>query len=164
MPVTLPRRAKEFLFLAVLMLAPMLAGQAMAVLPDEVLKDPVLEARARLLSQDLRCLVCQNQSIDDSAAPLARDLRIIVRERLTKGDTNEQVVDYLVARYGNYVLLRPPFQADTLLLWIGPGIIFLLTAGVAIFYFRKQRGAGDTPTPSLGESEQLELNEYIKDI
>jgi cytochrome c-type biogenesis protein CcmH len=164
MPVTPPRRAKKFLFLAVLMLAPMLAGQAMAVLPDEVLKDPVLEARARLLSQDLRCLVCQNQSIDDSAAPLARDLRIIVRERLTKGDTNEQVVDYLVARYGNYVLLRPPFQADTLLLWIGPGIIFLLTAGVAIFYFRKQQGAGDTPAPSLDESEQLELNEYVKDI
>ncbi|HRX04273.1 MAG TPA: cytochrome c-type biogenesis protein CcmH, partial [Anaerolineae bacterium] len=95
-------------------------------MPDEVLADPALEARARTLSQDLRCLVCQNQSIDDSNAPLARDLRIIVRERLSAGDTDKQVIDYLVTRYGNYVLLKPPLQADTLLLWIGPAIAFLI--------------------------------------
>src|SRR5438105_4597617 len=86
------------------------SGLAHAVLPEEMLKDPVREARARDISQNLRCLVCQNQSIDDSNAPLAKDLRIIVRERLTAGDSNDQVVAYVVNRYGNYVLLKPPFQ------------------------------------------------------
>ena len=90
-----------------------LAGSAMAVTTDEQLQDPRLEARARALSQELRCLVCQNQSIDDSAAPLAHDLRVILRERLAAGDSDRQAVDYLVARYGDFVLLRPPFQPDT---------------------------------------------------
>jgi len=120
-----------------------LAGPARAVTPDEQLRDPKLEARARALSQELRCLVCQNQSIDDSAAPLAHDLRVILRERLAAGDTDRQAVDYLVRRYGDFVLLRPPFQADTWALWLGPAgagsrlklvcnsWVFMVTAGVA---------------------------------
>ena len=149
---------------AVLALNVFMAVPALAVLPDEVLKDPALEARARLLSQDLRCLVCQNQSIDDSAAPLARDLRIIVRERLMKGETNDQVVGYLVARYGNYVLLKPPLQSDTLFLWIGPGLILLMSAGIAILYFRGRNSVGEPPADALSESEQLKLEEIVREI
>src|SRR5689334_25305690 len=92
-------------------------GAALAVTPDEMLKDPALEARARNLSEELRCMVCQNQSIDDSEAPLAHDLRVLVRQRLEAGDSDRQVLDYLVARYGDFVLLRPPFKPETLLLW-----------------------------------------------
>jgi cytochrome c-type biogenesis protein CcmH len=97
-----------------------------------MLKDPALEARARQISEELRCMVCQNQSIDDSEAPLAHDLRVLVRQRLTAGDTNQQVINYLVARYGDFVLLKPPFKMDTLLLWglppfaLGAGLIGLL--------------------------------------
>ena len=90
---------------------------AQAVQPDEMLNDPVLESRARDLSRELRCMVCQNQSIDDSEAPLARDLRLLVRERLTKGDSDQQVIDYLVSRYGQFVLLKPPLEWHTLILW-----------------------------------------------
>jgi cytochrome c-type biogenesis protein CcmH len=90
---------------------------AVAVTPDEMLKDPALEARARQLSQELRCMVCQNQSIDDSEAPLAHDLRVLVRDRLTAGDSDSQVLDYLVSRYGEFVLLKPRFETSTLLLW-----------------------------------------------
>ncbi|MDE2445485.1 MAG: cytochrome c-type biogenesis protein CcmH [Alphaproteobacteria bacterium] len=115
-----------------------LANVAFAVLPDEMLKDPNLEARARVISQDLRCLVCQNQSIDDSNAPLAKDLRIIVRERLTAGDTNEQVFAYVVARYGNYVLLKPPLQTDTLVLWLMPFALLIVALGTVAFYLRKR--------------------------
>ena len=102
-------RALRILLIA----ATVFAMPAMAVEPDEVLKDPALEARARELSKELRCLVCQNQSIDDSAAPLAKDLRILVRERLTAGDSNAQVIDYLTKRYGAFVLLKPPMQPAT---------------------------------------------------
>jgi cytochrome c-type biogenesis protein CcmH len=126
----------------------LLITPALAVLPDEVLKDPALEARARVLSQDLRCLVCQNQSIDDSNAPLARDLRLIVRERLTAGDSDTQVIAYLVSRYGNYVLLKPPFQRDTALLWLAPFGMLLLAMAVASFYFLKR--SRDT-TQNTGE-------------
>ena len=111
---------------------------AFAVMPDEVLKNPALETRAREISQDLRCLVCQNQSIDDSNAPLAKDLRVIVRERLTAGESNEQVFDYLVSRYGNYVLLKPPLQADTFLLWSSPFLILLIALSVATLYLRRR--------------------------
>jgi cytochrome c-type biogenesis protein CcmH len=136
---------------------------ALAVMPDEVLADPTLEARARTLSQDLRGLVCQNQSIDDSAAPLARDLRIIVRERLSQGDSDEQVIDYLVTRYGNYVLLKPPLQTDTLLLWLGPGIIVLIAGAVFAAYVRRRpKTDGDAPPP-LTEDERRELAALIKD-
>lgn len=113
-------------------------GVAVAVLPGEMLADAVLEARAREISQGLRCLVCQNQSIDDSDAPLARDLRLLVRERLTAGDTDEQAVDYIVARYGTFVLLRPPLQTDTVLLWIGPGLFVLGAALALVLYYRRR--------------------------
>jgi cytochrome c-type biogenesis protein CcmH len=116
---------------------------AWAVQPDEVLPDPTLEARARSLSKELRCMVCQNQSIDDSAAPLARDLRLLVRERLTGGDSDQQVLDFLVARYGEFVLLKPRFAWHNALLWLGPpgvlvggGLVLLWTA-----WRRSRRGA-----------------------
>ena len=99
---------------------------AHAVQPDEVLADPALEQRARELSAELRCLVCQNQSIDDSDAPLARDLRLLLRERLKAGDTDNQVIDYLVSRYGEFILLKPRFSAQTLVLWLGPFLILLI--------------------------------------
>ena len=126
-------------FLALLMIS----SNGWAALPDEMLSDPSLEARARVISQDLRCLVCQNQSIDDSNAPLARDLRIIVRERLTAGDSNEQVFGYVVARFGNYVLLKPPLQSDTFMLWASPFIILVLALVIAFNYFRKRPSMED---------------------
>jgi cytochrome c-type biogenesis protein CcmH len=107
------------------------AAPAHAVTPDEMLSDPALEARAREISQHLRCVVCQNQSIDDSSAPLAHDLRILVRDRLSSGDSDTQALDYIVARYGNFVLLKPPMQLDTLFLWFGP-LLFLLLAGYGL--------------------------------
>lgn len=125
-------------------------GGAGAVEPDERLDDPVLEQRAREISQQLRCVVCQNQSIDESDAPLARDLRLIIRERLVEGDNDEQVIGFVVDRYGDFVLLKPPFQADTYLLWFGPFIIFLMGGLLVFYYFRKVMGAipdGDNSDP-----------------
>ena len=119
-------------------------GTAHAVEPDEILKDPALEARARQLSTGLRCLVCQNQSIDDSNAPLARDLRVLVRERLKQGDSDAAVLEFVVARYGTFVLLRPPFSAGTLLLWLTP--LLLLTGGM-VFAYRLSRKRQETPIP-----------------
>ena len=127
---------------------------ALAVMPDEVLKDPALEARARVISQDLRCLVCQNQSIDDSNAPLARDLRLIVRERLNAGDTDTQVFDYVVARYGNYVLLKPPLQTDTVLLWAAPFIMLAVGLGFAALYLRQR--------PLLDDDEATDDTDNMK--
>lgn len=144
----------------VLLLA--LAAPARAVTPDEMLPDPALEARARDISQELRCVVCQNQTIDDSNAPLAHDLRILVRERLTAGDTNEQTKAFIVARYGNFVLLRPPLQPDTLLLWLGPAI-FLLIAGIGFGgYLLKGPGkaAPDAPA-SLSPDEEARLDALL---
>ena len=135
------------------------AGPAGAVQPDEVLADPALEARARDISKGLRCLVCQNQSIDDSNAPLARDLRVLVRERLSTGDSDREVLDFVVRRYGDYVLLRPPFKAGTYVLWIGPLVIFLLAAaGVALFLRGRRRAvlAGQDAQP-LNEEEKRRL-------
>ena len=122
--------------LAVILVALSLAAPALAVQPDEILKDPTLEARARSLSQELRCMVCQNQSIDDSDAPLAKDLRVLVRERLTAGDSNNQVIDFLVARYGEFVLLKPRVSAHTLLLWLAP---FAVLAFAAFFVLMNRR-------------------------
>ena len=113
---------------------------SLAVEPDEILADPALEARARALSAGLRCLVCRNQSIDDSNAELAADLRVVLRERLTAGDTDEQAVAYLVNRYGNYILLKPPFNLATSMLWVGPGLLLLLTLlGFRALWSRKNR-------------------------
>jgi cytochrome c-type biogenesis protein CcmH len=117
----------------------LLPGAALAVKPDEILKDPALEARARVLSQELRCMVCQNQSIDDSDAPLARDLRLLVRERLEKGDSDKQVLDFLVARYGNFVLLKPPVEPSTLLLWGLSPLVLIIGFGALVVMARRRR-------------------------
>lgn len=116
-------------------------GAAGAVQPDEQLADPALEGRAREISTGLRCLVCQNQSIDDSDAPLARDLRVLVRERLQAGDSDADVRDYLVARYGDFILLRPPFGATTLLLWLTPVIVLVTGGAVALTWVRRNAPA-----------------------
>jgi cytochrome c-type biogenesis protein CcmH len=128
---------------------------ALAVNPDEMLKDPALEARARAISSELRCLVCQNQSIDISDADLAKDLRVIVRERLTAGDTDAQVIDFVVARYGEFVLLKPRFSAANAVLWLAPIGLVLLGAFV-VFGARRRTSQGNTPDP-LSESEKAKL-------
>lgn len=141
------------LTLGLVALAPL---AAQAVEPSEILADKALEARARDLSAQLRCVVCQNQSIDDSNAPLARDLRILVRERLVAGDTNEEVLSFLVARYGEFVLLKPPVGAHTLLLWLAP---LLLLAAVLAMVGRRvlaQRSRPDTSALTPDERERLE--------
>ena len=142
-----------------------LTAPAFAVQPDEVLKDPAMEARAREISKELRCLVCQNQSIDDSNAPLARDLRVLVRERLVAGDDNTSVLGYITARYGDYVLLRPPFKASTYVLWIGPVIVLLLGGlGAALFLRGRNRAitAGDTEAP-LTPEERARLDKLLRE-
>jgi cytochrome c-type biogenesis protein CcmH len=143
--------------LSALLLSLFLAGTAGAVEPSEMLKDPALEARARAISRELRCLVCQNQSIDDSNADLAHDLRAIVRERLAAGDSDAQVKAYLVARYGDFVLLDPPFKAKTLVLWLGPALLLLLGAGG--IYARLRRRPGAAPEAPLSEAERRRLAE-----
>ena len=127
---------------------------AQAVQPDEILADPVLEARAREISAELRCLVCQNQSIDDSNAPLARDLRLLVRERLVSGDSDDEVRDYLVARYGDFILLRPPFGSATLLLWLTAPLALLVGGFVAV---RRFRAGSSAPTGRLSAEEEQKL-------
>jgi cytochrome c-type biogenesis protein CcmH len=129
------RIAAALCFLAWLALAP-----AHAVLPDEVMSDPVKEARARDLSRELRCMVCQNQSIDDSEAPLARDLRLLVRERIAAGDSDTQVIDFLVARYGEFVLLKPRFERQTLALWLIPPFL-LIAGGITLWLHIRRRPA-----------------------
>jgi cytochrome c-type biogenesis protein CcmH len=135
-----------------LFVALLAAGAAHAVTPDEMLKDPALEARARALSGELRCMVCQNQSIDDSEAPLAKDLRLLVRERLTKGDSDRQVMDFLVARYGNFVLLRPPVEWRTLLLWGLPPLA--LAAGLIGLVMAARRRPTLAVEPQVLSSEE----------
>lgn len=146
------------ILLAVLLAA---AVPVHAVLPSEQLADPVLEARAREISKELRCVVCQNQSIDDSDAPLAADLRVIVREQLRLGKTDEQAKEYLVTRYGSYVLLRPPFRYDTWLLWLGPFAVLLAGAGLVVAWLRARRGAIEAP--ALTPQEQARLDALTKD-
>lgn len=127
---------------------------AFAIAPDEVMKDPKLEARARSIGKELRCLVCQNESIDESDAPLARDLRLLVRQRLEQGDSNEQVKQFVVARYGTYVLLKPPFEPATYLLWFGPLILFA-AGGLAVWaYYRRPKPA---PAAPLSDEERARL-------
>ncbi|GAB5377813.1 MAG: cytochrome c-type biogenesis protein CcmH [Acuticoccus sp.] len=138
----------------------MLVPSAAAVEPDEMLNDPVLENRAREISTEVRCVVCQNQSIDRSNADMARDMRIIVRERLSAGDTNKQVFDYLVARYGDFVLFRPPFKATTLALWLTPFALALIALLVgASFLARRPRRQALQEPPPLSAEEQSALEE-----
>jgi cytochrome c-type biogenesis protein CcmH len=140
----------------VVVLALFACAPASAVQPDEILKDPVMEARARDLSRELRCMVCQNQSIDDSDAPLARDLRLLVRERLTQGDSDRQVLDFLVARYGEFVLLKPPLQLHTLLLW-GLTPAALLAGIVALLMMAWRRKTIAVEPGELSAKEQRRL-------
>jgi cytochrome c-type biogenesis protein CcmH len=141
------------------------AVPAWAVMPDEVLRDPVVESRARALSQELRCVVCQNQSIDDSNAPLARDLRILVRDRLASGDTDQQALEFIVQRYGNFVLLKPPMQLSTLLLWIGPFAV-LLVASISFWrYLTGSRNRSETAEAlaPLSEMERIRVEAILKE-
>ena len=134
---------------------------ALAVEPDEILRDPALEARARNLSSELRCLVCQNQSIDDSAAPLARDLRVLVRERLTAGDSDSQVLNFLVARYGEFVLLKPRFELHNLLLWGLPPVV-LLAGMIALFLTARRRQSANLQAPALSAAEQQRITTLVE--
>ncbi len=147
-------RPRPLAFLAGLLAVMTIAvGAARAVLPDEMLANPALEERARSLSRELRCMVCQNQSIDDSEAPLARDLRVLVRERLKAGDSDQQVLDFLTARYGNFVLLKPPLEWTTILLWFGPPA--LLIAGVLALFIAARRRAAMRHAAGTGEPTRL---------
>lgn len=129
---------------------------ALSVQPDEMLKDPALETRARDLSRELRCMVCQNQSIDDSEAPLARDLRLLVRERLTKGDSDQQVLDFLVSRYGAFVLLKPPLEWHTLLLWgLPPAALIAGITSLIVMARRRKTASRDTEVLSQEEEQRL---------
>ena len=139
-----------------LALSVLAALPAHAVQPDEVLADPALEARARTISEGLRCLVCQNQSIDDSDAPLAKDLRLLVRERLKAGDTDQQIVDFIVARYGEFVLLKPRFEAHTLLLWFATPAVFLAALLLIALAYRRRKASAETLAPlSVNEKRKL---------
>ncbi|HWP27000.1 MAG TPA: cytochrome c-type biogenesis protein [Xanthobacteraceae bacterium] len=147
-------------WLRVSLLLLVLSGSAAAVQPDEILADPALEARARALSRELRCMVCQNQSIDDSDAPLARDLRLIVRERLKAGDTDAQILDLLTSRYGEFVLLRPRFAWHNALLWFAPLIVLALGAVGLVLALRHRRTAAPEVAP-LSAEEERRLHEVI---
>jgi cytochrome c-type biogenesis protein CcmH len=135
----------------------------MAVEPDEVLSDATLEARARSLSKELRCMVCQNQSIDDSEAPLARDLRILVRERLQAGDSDRQVIDFLVARYGEFVLLKPRLSWRTAMLWGLPPGLLLIGITLLVVAAARRRGRAQEPAPNLTAAEQARLKKILTD-
>jgi len=137
------------------------AASALAVEPGERLADPVLEARARALSGELRCLVCQNQSIDDSNADLAHDLRVLIRERLSAGDSDAQVLQFMVHRYGDFILLRPPVQPETYLLWFGPFVVLALGALGAALYLRRSRRAPQQAPAPLSPDEQRRLQKLL---
>jgi cytochrome c-type biogenesis protein CcmH len=151
-------RRLALIALLVALVAPM---AALAVQPDEILKDPALEARARSLSGVLRCMVCQNQSIDDSEAPLAKDLRLLVRERLSKGNSDGQVLDFLVARYGAFVLLKPPLELHTLLLWGAPPVA-LLAGLAALLMMARRRQAANLQAPALTAAEQQRVATLVE--
>jgi cytochrome c-type biogenesis protein CcmH len=147
---------KRFLLALTLILS---AAPAFAVNPDEMLADPALEARARTLSAELRCMVCQNQSIDDSNADLAKDLRLLVRERITDGDSDDEVLNYIVSRYGEFVLLKPRFSVRTLLLWGAP-VLLILAGGASLIVFARKR-AGKPTGSKLTAEEQARLDELL---
>lgn len=145
------RRLARLLALVALLLAPLLAH---AVEPEEMLSDPKLEARARALSAGLRCLVCQNESVDESHAALAHDIRVLVRERLLAGDSDRQIRDYLVSRYGNFILLKPPFEPGTILLWLSPFLALLAGGGMIVLNARRRTPAAP---PELTDAEKARL-------
>jgi cytochrome c-type biogenesis protein CcmH len=147
-------------FLMVLMLVFLPVSGAIAIDPSEVLSDPVLEKRARSISAGLRCLVCQNQSIDESDADLAKDLRMVVRERLLEGDSDTEVIDYVVNRYGEFVLLQPTFALHNLVLWLTAPLLFIIGAIGLLAVNRKRKPSGPSP---LSEKEKAELEKLLKD-
>jgi cytochrome c-type biogenesis protein CcmH len=155
----------RWLYLVIVALTLAASPRAIAVQPDEVLSNSALETRARALSKELRCMVCQNQSIDDSDAPLARDLRVLVRERLQAGDSDRQVIDFLVARYGEFVLLKPRFSWHTALLWLGPAAILLIGAFGLVVVARRYRAESDPAAAErakLTPAEAARLSEILR--
>lgn len=156
------RRASLFSGVLLAVVIGLAALPAKAVQPDEVLQDPALEARARDISAGLRCLVCQNQSIDDSDAPLAKDLRVLVRERLKAGDTDQQIEDFVVARYGEFVLLKPRLEPHTLLLWFATPAVFLAALLIVVLAYRRRSTAASSPA-ALSEAEERKLKSLLDD-
>jgi cytochrome c-type biogenesis protein CcmH len=151
------------LLIPMLISALFVATQALAGLPGEQLADPRLEARARALSQELRCVVCQNQTIDDSDASIAHDLRLIVRERLRAGDSDEQAKAFIVSRYGSYVLLKPPLEAATILLWFGPLLILVAGAIGTAFYLRNRGMAEHLGNAMMTKEEEIKLAGILRE-
>jgi cytochrome c-type biogenesis protein CcmH len=141
-----------------LCLAPLLAA---AVQPDEILPDPALESRARAITKELRCVVCQSESIDDSNADIARDLRLLVRERIVAGDTDEQVIDFVVARYGEFVLFRPPFTLGNAALWLSGPVLLLLGGGLAVAFVRRRARAAPPARVPLTPQEEARLRDLM---
>lgn len=146
----------------VLLVLLLLPGLARAVEPSERLADPALEARAREISRTLRCLVCQNEAIDDSNAELAKDIRVLLRERLVAGDSDAAARQFLVDRYGDFVLLKPPLNTATLLLWFGPALV-LVTGGIGVVLYLRRRPASLPPLPPLSEAERGRVAELLKE-
>ena len=157
------KRLVLIVILALLVLPTLPTLPAMAVQPNEILDDPALEARARDLSKGLRCLVCRNESIDDSHADLARDLRLLVRERLVAGDSDEQVISFVVDRYGEYVLLKPQTGGSNLLLWLAGPLMLLIGGGMSALYLRRRATAQPEGTPGLSAAEQARLDDILRD-
>ncbi len=154
---------KRLILSPVLALSLLLALPANAVQPDEILADPVLEERAREISKDLRCLVCRNESIDDSNAELARDLRLLVRERLVAGDTNRETVDFIVDRYGEYVLLKPLTGGSNWLLWGAGPLMLIFAGGMGFAYLRKRQKGAESPVERLSAEEQERLKKILEE-
>lgn len=139
-----------------------LPGAVLAVQPDEKLDDPALEARAKELSAEIRCVVCQSETIETSNASMARDIRILIRERLAAGQDEDQISDYLVSRYGDYILYRPPMKPSTWLLWFGPALVFVMGLAALLVYLRKRR-PNQSATDQLSESEQRRLAQLVEE-
>jgi cytochrome c-type biogenesis protein CcmH len=148
---------------ALILALALIASPVLAVQPDEILPDAALEARARALSQNLRCLVCRNENIDDSNADLARDLRLLVRERLVAGDSDEAAIAFIVDRYGEYVLLNPTSRGSNLLLWIAGPLMLVLGGGVAATYLRRRRNAPESSSDRLSDDDEKRLAEILKE-
>ncbi|MFC7703496.1 cytochrome c-type biogenesis protein CcmH [Plastorhodobacter daqingensis] len=144
-------------------LALLLAAPALAVQPDEVLADPALEARARDISRELRCLVCRNESIDESNADLARDMRLLVRERLLEGDRDDEVLAFIVERYGEYVLLRPTADGTNIVLWLAGPAMLIAGLGIAVVYLRRRRRAPEADHKALSDQEAARLREILRE-
>lgn len=148
-------------FLGAVLATALFCAPAWAVEPEEMLKDPDQEARARAITEGLRCVVCQNQSVDASHAPLAHDMRVLVRERIVAGDSDEQVLQFMVARYGNFVLLRPPLQLNTLALWFGPAAFLLFGLATAAIYFYRRRNETPASAAPLSAADEAAVASLI---